>query len=135
MKKLFIILLILFSYQLTKAQGNLQFNAVKNIEMHGAGYPAGSIGTITVPSGKVWKIESVHFSSGENVELYGSSGKKYNLFIDKHLVFSNRVTSGAILVKLPIWFPSGTFDVVAETGSGYSGYAKISAIEFNVVAN
>ena len=63
MKNILLILAIAFS-SASFAGGNLQFNQVINGEMV-AVVPVSStvIGSITVPAGKVWKIEAVSLIS------------------------------------------------------------------------
>lgn len=137
MKKLILIVICLISLQLT-AQGNLQFNQVKNISFSAnvGAYTAVIVGTITVPVNTVWKVEhcsaywlngayrrsisgrpSVYF--GENLIISGTSGGTVNQFED----------------RFPIWLSSGTYDVIIsnEYSSAYDYTTTLSAIEFNVV--
>lgn len=121
MKKLIIILFVLYitSFK-TQAQGNLQFNQVKLISISSTWsnfqYWLQNDTLITVPIGKVWKIESgicSTFSSG--------------VLID-----------GRNLTVFPFWLPSGTYTLSCSVNQNYSNNsnnipkATISAIEFNI---
>jgi len=130
MKKIIIITVLLFAVNTIKAQGNLQFNEVKNIDITGVlplGYELNTIGSITVPSGKVWKIESVF--SFENTPpisvnaLSGSSGT--STLIGNHKASNN---------GSPIWLSPGNYLIKCVTGGGLnvSVLTSISALEFNV---
>ena len=89
MKKI-IILALLISVCKINAQGNLQFNDVKNIEITGTtspfdpniGVPISTIGTITVPTGKVWKIESTSVKENNTSDI--SSTPSYVLILNNH---------------------------------------------------
>ena len=94
-----------------------------------------AIGNITVPDGKVWKIESVTYSNGREFNVSGSIGDEFTLFIDRHLVYSNQAVGDAVN-RTPIWFPAGTYEVFSSSSGSASTavkYAKISAIEFNLI--
>ena len=63
MKKALLILTIIFTYQISNAQGTLQFNSVINKAIVSDGSRSvsdGSMGvfaTFTVPENKIWKIK------------------------------------------------------------------------------
>lgn len=110
MKKLVLIAICFVSLQLS-AQGNLQFNQVLSLDANSAGNP------VTVPAGKVWKIESVAFSSNNAYFQIQWGGVSYFVL--------NNTTPYA---NLPYWLPSNeSVSLVANVN------AKVSIIEFNIV--
>lgn len=110
MKKLILIIICFVSLQLS-AQGNLQFNQVLSLDANSAGNP------VTVPAGKVWKIESVAFSSNNAYFQIKWGGVNYFVL--------NNTTPYA---NLPYWLPSNeSVSLVANVN------AKVSIIEFNIV--
>jgi hypothetical protein len=133
MKNCFLIIILSSLSLLSKAQGNLQFNQAKlvnNID--------------TVPSGKVWKIESFIYSSSiVDVQSWGNlgySGTIDNSISDKIIINGNLVTvrkssssasnnnSNSLLweQKLPIWLNQG------NTISSSNGVLFINILEFNI---
>jgi hypothetical protein len=110
MKKLLFIAICFVSLNLS-AQGNLQFNQVLSLDANSGGNP------VTVPAGKVWKIESVAFSNNNAYFQIQWGGVNYFVL--------NNTTPYA---NLPYWLPSGeAVSLVANVN------AKVSIIEFNVV--
>ena len=110
MKKLLSIAVLLISLSVS-AQGNLQFNQVLSLDANVAGNP------VTVPAGKVWKIESVAFSN--NNAYFQIQWGGVNYFV---------LNNSAPYANLPYWLPSGeSVSLVANVN------AKVSIIEFNVV--
>ncbi|MEY4605031.1 MAG: hypothetical protein RIT43_2323 [Bacteroidota bacterium] len=104
-------------------QGNLQFNQVKLVST-----------VETVPTGKVWKVESVTFSSG--LPYIGSSSAGAGSWLikinstDQVVKSYSFQSNGGFAVFdaiFPIWLPSGT------TLSAHTGVNHVSVIEFNVV--
>lgn len=140
MKYLFIILIAGCYIGKITAQGNLQFNQVKIVY--------NTDPTQTVPTGKVWKIESVFFS-GEDVVTMNTNGSNTSPFsacglptawyyhYGRYLAINNVPISfgvlnvGAHTTQLPIWLPAGsTICTCLSTTFCAKGY---SVIEFNVV--
>ena len=110
MKKLLFIAICFVSLNLS-AQGNLQFNQVLTLDATVAG------NAVTVPAGKVWKIESVAFSNNNAYFQIQWSGVNY-------FVLNNSTP----YANLPYWLPSNeSVSLVANVN------AKVSIIEFNVV--
>ena len=110
MKSLVLIAICFVSLQLS-AQGNLQFNQVLSLDANSAGNP------VSVPAGKVWKIESVAFSSNNAYFQIQWGGVNYFVL--------NNTTPYA---NLPFWLPSNeSVSLVANVN------AKVSIIEFNIV--
>ena len=139
MKKI-IILALLISVCKINAQGNLQFNDVKNIEITGTtspfdpniGVPISTIGTITVPTGKVWKIESTSVKENNLNSLAGNGS--FVLLLNNHVAYSTyQGNSGFPFVFLPIWLSAGSYQVKISSGAPQiNTIASISAIEFNI---
>ena len=93
------------------AQSNLQFNQVLIVDATSLGTP------VTVPTGKVWKIESVALSANSAYFQINWGGINY-------FVLNN---SGSY-ANLPFWLPSGASVSFVGSVNG-----KVSVIEFNVV--
>lgn len=120
------------------AQGVLQFNAVKNINLYITG-PGSSTAdndtVITIPQGKVWKVESA--STSENYVPGGWSpylGDGAFVFIDNTVVYFSDID---YRTPFPLWLKAGTHNFTLSgyqgSSSQYEWRALISAIEFNVV--
>jgi hypothetical protein len=105
------------------AQGNLQFNQV----ISGTGILAtnGVSANQTVPTGKVWKIESI---SGWN-----DGGSRLGLTVNTISV----PVSGNVL--FPVWLKAGDvlrFTLLTNPGTGYANGPMnyiYSIIEFNII--
>lgn len=130
MKKLILIAICFISLQLS-AQGNLQFNQVLTLSYTGSipSQSTSSLGTLTVPAGKVWKIES-----GSRVSIVGNFFNKVSnarFMLDDFTVIGN---SGDP-VSYPIWLNEGTYNIYhTQSISGTNSYKwGLSIIEFNVV--
>lgn len=106
------------------SQGNLQFNQVLT---YGGNSSAGAVaannftytyGTVsyTVPSGKVWKVESF-------------SGSNTLAFVVNNQYVANATTSQS---STPVWLKAG--DVIRFGNNGSAAYCFfLSIVEFNVV--
>lgn len=143
MKKNIFLLLILILSCTSKAQGNLQFNRVVTFSNSDivANNAVTTFETITIPQGKVWKIESVSLSGVSNNVVSpfdagsGSTIKwLYARFNDVVAYSANNV--GNQINLLPIWLNSGTY--IFKVNSAYSNLsgrvlASYSAIEFNII--
>jgi hypothetical protein len=110
---------------LMSAQGTLQFNRVLmvgNVEQ-------------TVPAGKVWKVESIMYSSAPTPIMGGNQNDQ--LLIDGSALTVratrssnggyNAVTYGVWEQKLPIWLPAASR---LQTGANVQ---SVSVIEFNIL--
>jgi hypothetical protein len=127
--KTFLFVVVLFLLGSVKAQGNLQFNQVVTV----------STTSMTVPAGKVWKVES--YSESEVTFNSNYSAGCVNVNYHRPLVINNNnyyffgnmatASSGANYIstgnKLPIWLKSG--DQIRTVCS--SDFASV--IEFNIV--
>ena len=124
MKKTLILLFVLLPFSLViNAQGNLEYNKVKLVTINGSSPDI----VITVPVGKVWKIESAIVGYYQ----YGSP----TMYLDNQLIYQ----TGLANKIFPIWLPSGSYTLslfcVSCNGSSGPGNLKgsISAIEYNEV--
>ena len=118
---LFSCLLISLSF---KAQGNLQFNQVLNLEI-----TCCTASTFTVPVGKVWKIESsMAYNNNYPTRISAINGNP----MEAYLTGYTQINYGILPITLPYWLPANT-QVSFNTGNtiGYKGY--VSIIEFNVI--
>ena len=113
-------ILFLFAFSILgslKAQGNLQFNQVINMA-----FTAANTTPVTVPAGKVWKIESCMLNVAGNGYAYMLyNGVNYNL---------RQQQTSANVVNFPFWLSSGT--TVTFGNAGANG-GLLSIIEFNIV--
>jgi hypothetical protein len=98
------------------SQGNLQFNQVLNIEFASMGSTA-----VTVPAGKIWKLENCMLTSINNYACMVFNGTTY--YLRQHN------TSSSAWDNFPFWFGSGK---TVTFGGGCSA-GIVSVIEFNVV--
>lgn len=139
MKKLVLTLCLLFTATaLLKAQGNLQFNQVilQDFSSSVAGWASPVVGTVTVPAGKVWKIE--HAELWILSTLRNTQSGAYSLFVGNALLHRSRGGTGNLNQggdHFPVWLPAGTYDIVIsnENGTPYNYVGTINAIEFNVI--
>lgn len=116
--KTLLFLLIFMSFGVLKAQGNLQFNQVINMAFTGA-----NTTPVTVPAGKVWKIENCMLNTPSNNYAYMLyNGVYYNL---------RQQLSSAHNVNFPFWLASGTSVTFGGNGGGAGG--MLSILEFNIV--
>ena len=147
MKKLILLFtFVLLSFEFNAQQetpGNLQFNRVVNYTLDfntgeitgNANQGHGVVGTITIPDGKVWKIESVsvsHRDSSRGNSLSGAHGSCHlslgrMKIYDPYGPYSD---SGRIDI-FPMWIPSGEYDVYGYDCNNSA--LSLSAIEFNIV--
>jgi len=135
MKKLLFILLTTFLSSGIYAQGNnLQFSQVLNYEYNSsniAAYQQSTVGSITVPSGKVWKITSGSCIINPN-NSYGCSMR-----IGNNIVFQDKgnITGGGSVSNTPVWLSSGTYSVEIGSFAGNTNTFRgaISGVEFNIV--
>jgi len=157
MKKLFLSTLLTLSINCLFAQGNLQFNKVISTTVS---VTAGSspelngtlVGSITVPAGKVLKLESVstylNNSTGDIQWYYTQTGNigSRGCWIGGHLVWapfwytttgSTNIEKSVETSKFPIWYGEGTYEIrvryKTNFGAGTFYVVSYSAIEFNII--
>ena len=112
---------------------NLQFNNA--IMGQVTGFPnTVSVGTIIVPVGKVWKLESTSLSNISGTYPTINNQGPMTAFIGNMIAFSN-AHDGNNNSKLPIWLPSGSYSISINVGSytGSNHSFNYSGIEFNLV--
>ncbi len=137
-----IILIVLISYSIAGfAQGNLQFNRVFFVE---TSFVSSSTlcnefqdVTITVPTGKVWKIETAHGTQKTNF-IRPNYNATVSVLINDHLICHYTNSSSALVVSnyLPMWLPAGNYTMrvsVFSCPGGNTVLGAISGIEFNAV--
>ena len=113
-----IIFCVTFFAHESKAQGNLQFNQVILFDL-----ASGATQAISVPPGKVWKIETANTGNGSSGAVWIRNASSQAI---AQLSTSNTSSSS----NYPFWLPSG------YSGNFYNvsvGRACVSIIEFNVV--
>lgn len=116
MKNLFFILFIIFGLK-AQAQGNLQFNQVINMA-----FTAANTTPVTVPAGKVWKIENCMLPSTSNTYAQMQyNGVIYNL---------RQQNTSTQVANFPFWFTGGS-SLIFGAGGPVGGL--LSIIEFNIV--
>lgn len=144
-------LLLLITACSAFAQGNLQFNRALKLDLNGP--PAVSPGnnveeaatiTVTVPAGKVWKIESTNASVTKGTltttAAAGYSGPTTGLliFLDDVAIYANDFFDQKLIPHQIQWLPAGTY-TFSLWGMGYNAppgwtySATITGIEFNVI--
>lgn len=154
-KKIFVLSLFSVLCTLIYSQGNLQFNQVIYQTLTGVSANTGTSAPditfqtldITVPFGKVWKIETASCKTelGLNNETkIGGNNSNDNIFIflDQdilcYVINSNNLVGFISQTHLPLWLPSGTYTLrlkgkCAGQYSKYTAYGSIHAIEFNII--
>lgn len=125
------------------AQGNLQFSRVVLWETDFM-LATNALNqfveqTITVPAGKVWKIEGAYATYRNNSPTNPTYHTWPQLLINNKLIHSSSSSSSTTTAwynYLPMWLPEGTYTVrvVSYNGSsqGNEVFAGLSAIEFNL---
>lgn len=132
MQKLILIAICFVSLQVS-AQGNLQFNQVLNNSYSATLQAQTLLGTVTVPAGKVWKIETAtYFFTQAGNRITGRGSGAYAAFIGDNLIWDGTNSLGH-QDFFPIWLSPGTYSVFARCASLYAVTVNFSAIEFNVV--
>jgi hypothetical protein len=123
MDRILCLIFLLFGMHMS-AQGNLEFSQVKLVGIQE-----------TIPTGKVWKVESVLNNSTLQINT-GTSSSQNNatsILVNGTSVLitttwgSSYATSSVQSTQLPIWLPSGT-----TLAAGQNVY-RISIVEFNQI--
>ena len=136
MKKIILISFLLLSYTIFYGQGtsyNLGFSQVINYDYNTTSqvnsYSEVTIGSITVPSNKVWKI-----TSGSAVNNTTGYGYMCGIFVDNNMVFGPGFGGGSPISNTPIWLSTGTYNVKFKNFESADRYIKgsLSIVEFNI---
>ncbi len=135
-------------------QGNLQFNRVvqESFSMSVlASVTPQTITTFTVPSGKVWKIESGSvvggLSGGSLNGFIYSPGPSTSLLINNHCIYKSTALIGSSTVSESIfqidhlWLNEGSYTLYCQHAGGSIGISPVSTnlrigysgIEFNII--
>lgn len=136
MKKIILTVLTIITIWEVNAQGNnLQFNQVINNEYTLSTFLShryNQVGSITVPTNKVYKITSgsaYRWDGGSNDFTNGCSIK-----VGENILFDYSYSDGGQISNTPVWLGSGTYIVYLRSISSYVELkGSISAIEFNLV--
>jgi hypothetical protein len=134
------------------AQGNLQFNQVYNLNYSGTQTPTAGVPTVTfqnasisVPAGKVWKIESANVTTQQSIStgylLHPIVNGGGTFLMLNNIVIANNLGTTMNYDKFtcfPFWLPAGTYPVklVGQYPNDYgawTAYSNISVIEFNII--
>ena len=138
MKKLIFIAICFVSLNLS-AQGNLQFNQVVNLNYTHtipSGFSNSTVTNITVPAGKIWKIE--YSSLSRNNASYRFTGVlAQSLSIDNFVLIAQNSNGNFERQKGGVlWLNEGSHNlfITQETSNTNDSFdIGISAIEFNIV--
>lgn len=141
-----VITVLMFAFS-SKAQGNLQFNRAidNNYSISVAGSSTGASGynitttTITVPAGKVWKIEACHVSTSgsSNPTAYSSPGATSSSIGLSVTLDLGVISNGSNGFNGPLWLAAGAHTLVLygtayNTSQTYTHNVLMSGIEFNI---
>jgi hypothetical protein len=132
MKKAFLLITILAVTAGVHAQSNLQLSQALRYKATGnyTNQTPATVGTITVPTGMMYKIESAYAVS--------TGTPSCSLTVDGQLVFASYDTPGYVsLPVFPIWLGPGSYTVVFTNLTSNAGTftctAIVSGLEFNLV--
>lgn len=127
------ICIVIFIASASFGQGNLQFNQVINVSLGatttGTGFS--TLGTITVPAGKVWKVERTSLTQDYLGDFYPVYGSGSRAFIGEYVVWNS--SSSYPQQLFPLWLSEGAYNVTGYTGGTLTYTLAVSAIEFNVI--
>jgi hypothetical protein len=137
MKTIGLLSMIIMLAFTVSAQGNLQFNQVIYIKMSYVLPTSSSFQTsqqtLTVPPGKVWKIESASGSAQGSTNYVSPTT---SITLDGVILTFYNGSSGTYWeTNFPIWLPEGTYTLamVSSTSTVNTTITgRLSAIEFNV---
>ena len=133
MKKLLFILLSTFLSSGIYAQANnLQFSQVLNFEYSSpvlSGYGESTVGSLTVPAGKVWKVTSGSCYPSPN----NTSG--CSIRIGNNVIYLVGYSFNTSVSNTPTWLNTGSYSVIISSlfGSSTAFIGALSIVEFNIV--
>jgi hypothetical protein len=142
MKNLILIILLTFvGYFNPKAQNNLVFNNTiyKEFSSYNPSTNMEDVGTFTVPTGKVWKIESI-FNSYEGDPLSNpgysvAGGGAWSLKkVGQNFVHTIK-QSELMMNNNIIWLNQGTYELklIKSPSPSYKFNLLLTGIEFNLI--
>ena len=143
MKNLIVIAALFFSFQLSQAQGNLQFNktifmTLKSTDNYSSNNnTAKSFATFTVPESKIWKVRF------RGHKVYDVENGNYTNYTDVLLSKSGQppiaVTSrdgeNYIPSSVEFYLDSGTWNLLTNSWgiNGHQVVTNINGIEYNII--
>jgi hypothetical protein len=138
MKNIFLIFAFAGISTFVKAQGNLQFNRALFSEIfstQSAYQTEVTLGTVTVPQGKVWKIERASFLGNFPC---GVGQTNYSQVQNVTTINNLVIVTYEETQYFPFWLPEGTYTLKSSITGGCTSYPYnvkfvYSGIEFNVV--
>ena len=147
MKKLLFLPLFLLIAVFADAQSlgfsqGIFFNAKVNVPINTIPRNIPNDTTITVPVGRMWKIQSI--SSGyqaSNITYLSESSGIYQVYLNGTQIYGiGPGNTGTPLPEFPIWLPAGTYNLqfFYDNGSSYTTLVRqvnffFSALEFEIV--
>ena len=149
MKNLLFISFLFISFGI-HSQGNLQFNKVLNLEYtkqvtgissNGGADGKNILATVTIPENKVWKVVHVSVAAGDefrnNAPYSINAVPNGSVAIGGTLIWAT-MNSNAVVSQYPIWFGSGTKEIIwwqysQVAGSSNTRLVSISILEFNII--
>ena len=138
--KILILSFFLLPFSFLFSQGNLQFNQVITYSLSGTTSANGGIYTIqsinvTVPSNKVWKIESAQCRASHGTSQLQNNALLAYISLNNAFIVSN--STSVVMSNFPIWLVEGSYVIqllVQNTGAGSgNAYGLVSGIEFNII--
>ena len=148
MKNIVLILLMIFTFQLSNAQGTLQFNKVITKMVASSGSADGTdgsfsvLGTFTVPANKIWKIN--HFTANTAYTINNGTLNQYGGQIgytgpdDTQMgVVWDNTTANQGGHFFNFYFGAGTHSLYAQTwGTNTSNgiLVTFNGIEYNIIS-
>ena len=148
MKKTLLIFAILFTYQSSQSQGNLQFNKIiyeVYPDTDTTGYYTSGVNYefpgFTVPSGKVWKVGLI---GAHGAVVDGVKDVDYNIVNDSFNFLFRKVgnTYPTLIRKRnspndiisEYYFAEGTYNfIVIATGGIKPAHVTVNGIEYNII--
>ena len=133
MKKILLIAALFFTFHLSNAQGNLQFNTTVYKTLGPVDMPWQTelieMGTFTVPENKLWKVSirgsiTSPYSHIRITSIFITKDSDTNLAVANHNSRYENSTLGA-----------GTYAVLGapNSGVGAKGYISIIGTEYNII--
>ena len=132
---------MLFSFE-GKSQGTLEFNQVKFLTNVATGTGpqtccSASTVVLTVPAGKVWKIESSSLKKTSNTSPGFIQGFNTGegISINDMVLYRATTSTETGIAEKPVWLPAGSYNWLVHHDNvvNYTYTGALSIIEFNIV--